>query len=147
MSSSASENAAADCVFCRIVTGSAPASFVWDDDRVVAFMDIQPVTPGHLLVVPRDHLPMLADVTPALVGHMMHVAQRMAQRLRDSEMRCEGINLFYADGEAALQEVFHSHLHVIPRFAGDGFRISADRSHSPDRAELDAQATVLRVEA
>lgn len=75
---------------------------------------------------------------------MFVVARRLAAALRASGLRCEGVNLFLADGEAAFQEVFHTHLHVIPRFAGDSFRISADWSVTPTRAELDAQAAWIR---
>lgn len=131
------------CVFCDIIAGTAPASFVYQDDTVVAFMDIRPVTEGHLLVVPRVHLASLEDVEPVLAAHMFVVAQRLAASLRRSELRCEGVNLFYADGAAAFQEVFHSHLHVFPRFAGDTFRISADWSLRPPRSELDRVAQHL----
>jgi histidine triad (HIT) family protein len=75
---------------------------------------------------------------------MFSVAMRLAQALRASGLRCEGINLFLADGEAAFQEVFHTHLHVFPRFAGDSFRIDADWSNRSSRAELDVIAAQVR---
>jgi len=135
----------AGCVFCRIVAGTAPASFVHEDDELVAFMDTNPVAPGHLLVVPRAHLPALADVPAPLAARMFTVAQALAAALRSTEMRTEGINLFYADGAAALQSVFHSHLHVIPRFRGDGFSIHAAKwGTNPPRADLDVQAATIR---
>ena len=126
------------CVFCAIIDERAPASVVYEDDEVLAFMDINPVTPGHLLVVPRRHLPMLADLDNALAGHMFNIARRLAAALRASDVRSDGINLFYADGEAALQEIFHAHLHVIPRYPGDGFTIDADWGSHPSHEELDA---------
>ena len=134
-----------DCVFCEIVAGSAAASLVHDDDRVVAFLDIRPVTPGHLLVIPKRHAADLAALDEATGGHLFRVAMRLAGALRRSGLRCEGVNLFLADGEAAGQEVFHVHLHVFPRFAGDGFRLDADWSAaSPSRAELDRIADLIR---
>ena len=133
-----------DCVFCQIVQGNSPATFVHEDDVVVAFLDINPVTPGHLLVVPRAHLPALSDVDAATGAHMFNVAQRMAAALRTSGVRCDGVNLFYADGEAAFQEVFHAHLHVLPRFEGDGFKLMADWQSSPTRDELDAVGHQIR---
>jgi histidine triad (HIT) family protein len=136
---------AADCIFCAIVAGSAPASFVFDDADLLAFMDIRPVTPGHLLVIPKRHAPFLADLDEATGARMFMVAMRLARALRASGLRCEGINLFLADGEAAFQEVFHTHLHVIPRFVGDTFRIDADWSNTPSRAELDDVATRIRL--
>jgi diadenosine tetraphosphate (Ap4A) HIT family hydrolase len=132
---------AANCIFCAIVAGSAPASIVYDDADLLAFLDIQPVTPGHLLIIPKRHAPFLADLDEATGARMFMVAMRLARALRASGLRCEGINLFLADGEAAFQEVFHTHLHVIPRFVGDTFRIDADWSSTPSRAELDEVAT------
>ena len=136
---------AADCVFCAIVAGSAPASIVYDDTDLLAFLTIGPVTPGHLLIIPKRHAPFLADLDEATGARMFMVAMRLARALRASGLRCEGINLFLADGEAAFQEVFHTHLHVIPRFVGDTFRIDADWSITPSRAELDAVAAQVRV--
>jgi histidine triad (HIT) family protein len=137
-----------ECVFCRILAGELPASFVHRDERCSAFMDIQPVNAGHLLVIPNRHAPHLADVDADAAAHLMSVAHRLADALRRSGLRCEGVNLFLADGEAAMQEIFHLHLHVIPRFAGDGFglRFGPDYETLPPRAELDeAAARILHV--
>jgi histidine triad (HIT) family protein len=133
----------ADCVFCAIVAGREPASIVYSDDAIVAFLDMRPVNTGHLLVVPRAHAESLADLSEPLGARMFTVAQRLAAALRASGLRCEGVNLFLADGEAAGQEVGHVHLHVLPRFHGDGFRISA-RWLSPDRADLGHAAALIR---
>ena len=133
-----------DCVFCEIVAGAAPASVVHDDDRSLVFLDIRPVTPGHLLVLPKRHATDLAELDEATGGHLCAVAMRLARALRRSGLRCDGVNLFLADGEAAGQEVFHVHLHLIPRFAGDGFRLDADSATEPPRAELDAIAARIR---
>ena len=134
------------CVFCEIANGRAEASFVYRDERVVAFLDIDPVTPGHLMVIPVAHLPSLADLTEDLGAHLFVIASRLAAGLRRSGLPCEGINLFLADGEAAFQEVFHVHLHVIARSPGDGFAIDAEAwsRPKPSRAELDANAKAIR---
>jgi histidine triad (HIT) family protein len=132
------------CVFCEIVAGSAPASIVHEDDRCLAIMTIEPVNPGHLLILPKAHAPYLADLDEATGGHLFAVAMRMAAAIRASGLRCEGINLFLADGEAAFQEIFHLHLHVFPRFRGDSFGIIADWSVHPSREELDANAALIR---
>lgn len=126
-------------MFCRIAAG-APASIVHRDDVVLAFMDTRPVNPGHVLVIPTRHYPSLADVPESVAARCFVVAQRVAAALRASGLRCEGVNLFLADGEAALQEVFHAHLHVFPRYRGDSFRIEADWSTRPSREELDTVA-------
>lgn len=134
---------AAGCVFCDIVAGREAASVVHSGETVLAFLDIRPLTTGHLLVVPRAHAPYLADLDPAVGGHMFGVAQQMAAALRRSGLPCQGVNLFLADGEAAFQEVFHVHLHVIPRNPGDGFRLHA-KWRNPPRAELDSVAEKVR---
>lgn len=121
----------AGCVFCDIVAGRAPASFVYRDDRVTAFLDHRPVTPGHLLVIPNDHLITLAELDDGLLADITRLGARMASALRASGLPCEGINLFLADGEAAGQEVFHAHLHVFPRTPGDGFRSAPRRGQVP----------------
>lgn len=132
-----------DCVFCGIVAGTAESSPVYEDDEVLAFMDLQPVTQGHVLVIPKVHVPYLADTPPALGAAVFTVGQRVAAALRSSGLPCEGVNMFLADGEAAFQEVFHLHLHVFPRTAGDGFTINADW-RVRERDELDAVAARVR---
>jgi histidine triad (HIT) family protein len=133
----------AGCVFCDIVSGRGPASVVHSDESVIAVLDIRPLNTGHLLVIPQAHAAYLADLDPALGGHMFAVAQRMAAALRRSGLPCEGVNLFLADGAAAFQEVFHVHLHVIPRNTGDGFRLRA-KWRRPSRAELESVAGQVR---
>ena len=131
------------CPFCEIVARQLAASELCRDDLVVAFLDIRPITPGHLLVVPRSHAARLADLPGPTGRAMFTTAQRLAAALRESGLRCDGVNFFLADGEVAGQEVDHVHLHVVPRFAGDGFRLSA-QFMSPERAELDATAGLIR---
>jgi histidine triad (HIT) family protein len=135
-----------DCVFCNIVSGDLPSSIVYRDEHCTAFMDIRPVNPGHVLIVPNRHATYLADLDEEIGAHMFRVAQRIARALRRSGIRCEGVNLFLADGEAAMQEVFHVHLHVFPRYPGDGFglRFGPHYSERPARAELDALAEKVR---
>jgi histidine triad (HIT) family protein len=135
----------ADCLFCRLMRRELEVSVVYEDDQTVVFMDIQPVVAGHMLVVPRTHAAYLGDLDPEDGARLFRVGQRAAAALRDSELRCEGVNFFLADGEAAGQDVFHVHLHVIPRYVGDGFglRLPPDYSIRP-RAELDEAADAMR---
>jgi histidine triad (HIT) family protein len=135
-----------DCVFCRILAGELPASLVHEDQNCVVLMDIQPVTQGHMLVIPRAHAPNLAALDPRTGGHLFQVGQRTAAALYASGLPCEGVNLFLADGEAAGQDVFHVHLHVFPRFEGDGFGLKFAPSYFelPPRQELDDAAAQIR---
>jgi histidine triad (HIT) family protein len=135
-----------DCIFCAILAGDQPASVVYQDDLCTAFMDARPVNPGHTLVVPNAHAASLAELDPETGGRMFRVAQRIAAALRRSTVRCEGVNLFLADGEVAMQSVFHVHLHVLPRYAGDGFgfRFGPSYFERPERAALDRVAEEIR---
>ena len=133
-----------ECIVCRIAAGAAPASVVYEDAWTLAFLDIRPVNPGHTLVIPKQHAANLAELDEPTGGRLFQVAMRLAAALRASGLRCEGVNLFLADGEAAFQEVFHVHLHVLPRFAGDSFKIAADWSQTPARPALESQAAALR---
>ena len=109
-----------DCLFCKIIKGEIPASIVYKDEYCTAFMDIKPVNAGHVLVIPNNHAAGLADLNPEDGEKMFAAGQKIAAALKKSGIRCEGINYFLADGKAANQEVFHVHLHVFPRFTGDG---------------------------
>lgn len=116
---------------------------VYQDEIVVVFMSLHPVVPGHLLVVPRKHAVGLEDLDEVTSGHVWSVGHDMARTLRRSAMRCEGINVFLCDGETAFQTVFHFHLHVIPRYAGDGWNILPDEVER-ERSLLDTEARVIK---
>ena len=133
-----------ECVFCEIVAGRGPASSFYEDDDLLGLMTIGPVTPGHAMVIPKTHAPGLADLDERLGRRIWTVAQRTAAALRESNLRCEGVNFFLADGEAAFQEVSHLHLHVFPRFEGDSFKLDADWDFRPARKELDAAASEIK---
>ena len=133
-----------ECVFCDIVAGKKPASIFYEDVLVLGFMTIGPVTEGHAMVVPKAHVPYLADLDDPTGRHIWTVTQRAAAAIRASGVRCEGINLFLADGAAAAQEIFHFHMHVFPRFKGDPFKLVADWDNKPPRAELDRVAGQIR---
>ena len=131
------------CVFCQIIAGRAESSLAYEDADVIAFMDLRPMTQGHLLVVPRVHADCLEALDEELGARLFRAGHRLARALRRSGLPCDGVNLFLADGEAAFQEVFHVHLHVLPRTPGDGFRIKA-AWRQPGRAELDLAAGKVR---
>lgn len=136
------------CVFCRIVEGNAPSSVVFRDSSCIAFLDIHPVNPGHLLVVPRAHVSRLSGLDEPLGAHLFSVAHRLAAAVRRSGVRAEGINLWLADGAAAGQEVDHVHVHVVPRFAGDGFgfRFGPENGRPVARERLDSVAASISAE-
>ncbi len=131
------------CIFCAIGARRAEASVVYEDEAVVVFMALHPVTPGHLLVAPRKHAVGLEDLDVATSAHVWSVGHDMARALRRSDMRCGGINIFVCDGEVAFQTVFHFHLHVIPRYAGDGWTILPDEEER-ERSLLDSDAHAIK---
>ncbi len=133
-----------ECVFCAIAEGRGDASVVHEDETVVAFMDLHPVTRGHLLVVPRTHAVGLEDLDAATSARVWTAGHRMARALRRSKLGCNGINMLLCDGEAAYQSVFHFHLHVIPRYTDDGWTRLDHVGPARDRRLLDDDARVIR---
>jgi histidine triad (HIT) family protein len=111
-----------DCIFCKIVAGELPATIVAADERTLAFMDINPATRGHALVVPRRHARDLLSVEPADLAAVTASAARLAARMSE-RLGCAGVNLLNSCGATAWQTVFHFHVHVIPRYEGDPLRL------------------------
>ena len=107
-----------DCLFCKIVAGNLPATIVDEDARTLAFMDINPATRGHALVIPRAHARDLHAIDPEDLQACAVAAQRLAERMR-GRLGADGINLINSCGAAAWQTVFHFHVHVVPRYVGD----------------------------
>jgi histidine triad (HIT) family protein len=111
-----------DCIFCKIVAGELPATIVYEDDRTIAFMDINPATRGHALVIPRVHASDMLSIEPSELAAVAKAAQRLAIRAKE-RLKADGVNVINSCGAAAWQTVFHFHLHVIPRYEGDPLRL------------------------
>ncbi|MEE2732680.1 MAG: HIT family protein [Pseudomonadota bacterium] len=108
-----------DCIFCSILKGEAPASVVYQDEDCIAFMDLFPMRPGHVLVIPRQHGVFIDELTPALRAHLVEVCHWVIKAQKASGLPCDGNNVFLNDGPAANQHVPHVHFHVLPRRQGD----------------------------
>jgi diadenosine tetraphosphate (Ap4A) HIT family hydrolase len=136
------------CPFCEIVRGTSPVSLVYQDDTVLAFMDHQPITQGHMLVMPREHAVLITDINETAAMRTFRVARGLAAVARRT-LGASGVNILVMDGEAAYQDVPHFHVHVIPRYPKDGFGLTFPPSyeHPPARAQLDAIAAALRAAA
>ncbi len=128
-----------DCLFCKIVTGEIPATRIAEDDRTVAFMDINPATRGHVLVVPREHATDLLAIDPEDLSAVAKTAQRVAATMPD-RLGADGVNLLNSCGRAAWQTVFHFHMHVIPRYAADPLRLP----WTPEPGDRDEIAAAAR---
>lgn len=129
------------CIFCDLVQGSAEVSICYEDDVALAFMDVQPVNPGHVLVIPRDHYETLQDIPRAVGWHLFQVATRLIPVVQ-KVAGADDMNIIVNSGPAAGQNVFHYHIHLIPRKKGDGFDVPLPfpGSEMPNRHMLDAMA-------
>lgn len=113
-------NKESNCLFCNIANGTIPSFKLYEDDRVFVFMDIHPIQKGHVLVIPKEHSALLTDLPAETVSQMFVVGQKMNRHLRD-RLAPEAVSMFLSDGKAAGQEIPHAHLHLVPRWANDGF--------------------------
>ncbi|HYF26090.1 MAG TPA: HIT family protein [Baekduia sp.] len=111
-----------DCIFCKIVAGALPSTRIDEDERTIAFMDINPGTRGHALVIPKRHATDLLEIEPDDLAACVQMAQRVARRAMD-RLGADGVNLVNSCGSAAWQTVFHFHVHVIPRYPNDPLRL------------------------
>ena len=129
------------CVFCKILSGEFEASFVARGEHCSAFMDINPLAKGHLLVVPNKHIERMKDLDADTATEMFKMANDVHKAMLKAEgLEFSGANFFLSDGCDAGQEVGHLHIHIAPRNADDGIRIAAGKHHSSERQSLDALA-------
>jgi histidine triad (HIT) family protein len=130
-----------DCLFCKIAAGEISATRVREDERTIAFMDINPATRGHLLVIPREHAADLLEVGFEDLTACVVAAQELAGRVKE-RLGADGVNVLNSCGREAWQTVFHFHLHVIPRYVGDPLRLPW-LPQPGDRDEIAAAAAAL----
>lgn len=130
-----------DCIFCKIVAGELPATIVDQDEHTLAFMDINPATRGHALVIPRAHTQDLLSIEESELQAVAVAARRLACRARE-RLGADGVNLINSCGAAAWQTVFHFHLHVIPRYIDDPLKLPW-RPAPGDPAEIAAAAAAI----
>ncbi len=135
-----------NCILCKLNREEFEVTKVYEDNIVSVIMDIKPVNTGHMLVVPKECKQLVIDLDDDVVSHMFKIAKKVNKALRLSGLNCGGVNYVLSDGEVASQEIPHCHLHVIPRFSGDGFgfRYPADYNNLPTRAEIEAAAEKIR---
>jgi histidine triad (HIT) family protein len=130
------------CIFCRIARKQAPASIVYEDETVMAFLDIRPLSEGHTLVVPKEHYADIFDIPEETLTRVYAVTKQVAVALKKAT-KADGISIFQQNGKAAGQEVFHLHVHVVPRHEGQQLSRFGEASEI-DRQNLDRVATNIR---
>jgi histidine triad (HIT) family protein len=141
-------NASGACVFCEIAKGTAPASMVFADEHVLVFLSPEQPNPYKVLIIPREHAATLYDLTDEQAAHIFQATVHIARIIR-TVSGCEGLNVVQSNGTAGQQDVFHFHLHLVPRVAGDTQqgRIVLDWDNTPhERKELDRLAADLRLQ-
>jgi diadenosine tetraphosphate (Ap4A) HIT family hydrolase len=133
-------------IFAKVLRGEIPSHKVFEDDKCLAILDIFPVNPGHVLVIPKAAAVTVPELDPQLSAHLFAVAARLSKAVRAAAPKCEGVNFWISDGAAAGQEVPHVHLHIIPRFEGDGFgwRVGPNNRKPLAADALKASAEALR---
>lgn len=109
-----------DCLFCKIITGEIPSTKVYEDETVLAFLDIHPVNIGHTLVIPKTHYTSLYETPDEILAHIIAVAKKLSIAIKGA-LTADGINIEMNNDAPAGQVIFHTHIHIIPRFSGDGF--------------------------
>jgi histidine triad (HIT) family protein len=112
-----------DCIFCKIINGEIPSVKVYEDDKVLAFMDINPINEGHLLIIPKAHAATIIEITEADFLAVMSATRKLAAAVKTA-LNPDGINLLQLNGKAANQVVPHLHVHIVPRWFGDGVTVS-----------------------
>ncbi len=133
-----------NCVFCKIVAGELPASKIYEDEKTLVFLSIGPINKGHALVIPKEHYKDCLDTPSELLAHLMQVAQKVARAVKLAT-GADGINFGINNGAAAGQLVFHTHLHIIPRFYNDGLHSWPDKEYK-DIEEQEAMAQKIKKE-
>jgi histidine triad (HIT) family protein len=133
---------ASDCIFCKIVAGAVPCFKIYEDDSTLSFLDINPVNPGHALIIPKRHSPTLFAVPDEDLRAIIPVVKRIAAAVQE-ELSPDGINLHQANGPGAAQSVLHFHIHVVPRRFGDGLIVNWELRPG-DKAEIAAVAERLK---
>ena len=125
-----------DCIFCKIVAGEMDAAKVYEDADVLAFMDVFPMTKGHCLVIPKQHVENIHDIAEESLKNISSVSQKISRKIKDN-LGADGIRISQSNGKAAGQEVMHYHLHIIPRYENDGLGLDHHGVSKPAKADME----------
>lgn len=123
-----------ECIFCKIIKNEIPSSRVFEDEKLIAFLDINPVNKGHVLVVPKEHMETLLDISDNILKELMVTAKKIAKSMRKA-LKADGINIGMNNFPPAGQAVMHAHIHIIPRFENDGLQHWPSKKY--DEGEID----------
>jgi diadenosine tetraphosphate (Ap4A) HIT family hydrolase len=133
------------CIFCDIIKGKAEAVKLYEDEKILIIMDKKPITNGHVLIMPKRHSEYLTETNDDVLGEMFRMAKKAGLALKKSKLGCTGLNYFLADGAEAGQDVFHVHLHVIPRYRKDGFYMHMPRNYEDETSQKELEKTASKI--
>ena len=119
------------CIFCKIIAGEIPSTTVYEDEDFRAILDVNPAVRGHVIILPKKHAADIFELEDEVAASIFPVAKKIAAALKKT-FQCDGVNILQNNGEAAGQTVFHLHVHVIPRYYGDGVNIMWKPGETPD---------------
>jgi histidine triad (HIT) family protein len=134
-----------ECIFCRIVRGTEPTTKLFEDENLIAFMDFKPITKGHVLIIPKRHAELLTELDDNLAGEMIILGKKVGKALRKSKLNCHAVNYIMSDGAEAGQRIFHVHMHVIPRYRGDGFGLRMPERDEDEMDEKKLERTAAKI--
>lgn len=128
-----------------IVRGTQPSVKLFEDENVIAFMDFKPITKGHILIMPKKHAEFLTELDDNLAGEMITLAKKVGKALRKSKLNCHAVNYIMSDGAEAGQRIFHAHMHIIPRYRGDGFGLRMPERDDDETDEKKLERIVSKI--
>ena len=135
-----------NCIFCKIASGEIDSAKIWEDDKVFAFLDVNPLTEGHCLVIPKEHFENIFDIDENILKEIIFTAKNISKKIKES-LSATGVNLVNASGKTAEQSVFHFHLHIVPRYENDGLKMNdwwQTKSKKADVEELKKLAEEIK---
>ena len=133
-----------DCIFCSIIEKKIESSFVYEDDLVIAIMDLFPATEGHVLVIPKSHSELVTGLADEYVERMFKAGKSISAGMRKTGFKLEAVSFVLSDGKSAGQEIPHAHLHLIPRYSGDGIGFRFGSKLKFTRNQLDSTAAEIK---
>jgi histidine triad (HIT) family protein len=124
-----------DCIFCKIIKGEIPAHKIYEDDKILAFLDAFPIAKGHTLIIPKQHAENIYDINEETISHIGRISKRIAKQLKD-KLKCDGINILQNNEKFSGQFVMHYHMHLIPRFESDNLSFWSKTDKTFDLEEI-----------
>lgn len=123
-----------DCIFCKIVKGEIPADKIYEDETSLAFLDITPINPGHILLIPKEHYKNIYDMPDEVLSKMAPIIKKLSSKLKKA-VNADGINIGMNNDSPAGQVVFHAHFHIMPRFLNDGYKLWHGKEYKANEAQ------------